>query len=388
MSAASPDQGDDAVRPFTLAVDEAVLGDLRRRLHAVRWPDKETAPPWEQGTPLADMQRLRDYWLNRYDWRRCEAQLNALGQHHTRIDGLDIHFLHVRSPHPDAFPLILTHGWPGSVMEFVKVIRPLTDPTAHGGEARDAFHIVAPSLPGYGFSERPTTTGWSTERTAGAWIQLMRRLGYSRFGAQGGDWGASVTMYMGVQAPPELAAIHLNLALGGPDAEDLRALSEDERERLAHVARHNAKGRGYSEEQSTRPQTVGYALADSAIGQAAWIYEKYREWSDCRGDPLNSFTLDEMLDNIMLYWLPNAAASSARMYWESFARVAPTAPVRTPTGVSLFPAEIYRPTRRWSERFLPNLVYWNEPARGGHFASFEAPDLFVEEMRRFFAAFR
>jgi pimeloyl-ACP methyl ester carboxylesterase len=380
---------DTSVRPFTLAVDQTVLDDLKRRLEAVRWPDRQTTEdPWEQGCPLADIQRLRDYWLNAYDWRRCEAELNALGQFHTRIDGLDIHFLHVRSPHRDAFPIVLTHGWPGSVMEFVKVIGPLTDPVAHGGEAKDAFDVVVPSLPGYGFSERPTATGWSTEHTAAAWIQLMRRLGYKRFGAQGGDWGASVTMYMGVTAPPDLAAIHLNLALGGPDAEELHTLTDDEKARLAHVAHHRAKGRGYSEEQSTRPQTLGYALADSAIGQAAWIYEKYREWSDCSGDPTNSFSMDEMLDNIMLYWIPNAAASSARMYWESLARIAPQAAVKAPTGVSLFPAEIYRPTRRWAERALPNITYWNEPTRGGHFAAFEAPDLFVEELRRFFAAYR
>jgi pimeloyl-ACP methyl ester carboxylesterase len=378
---------DDAVETFRLNIEDAVLEDLKRRLSAVRWPDPETVKDWDQGVPLAQARRLHDYWLNSYDWRRCEAQLNGLGQYRTRLDGLGVHFLHVRSPVEAAFPLILTHGWPGSVMEFVKVIGPLTDPVAHGGEARDAFHVVVPSLPGYGFSDRPTEPGWNTERTAQAWITLMRRLGYSRFGAQGGDWGASVTMYMGAAAPPELAAIHLNLALGGPDADDLKQLTADERARLAHVERHRAKGRGYSEEQSTRPQTLGYGLADSAIGQAAWIYEKYKEWSDCGDDPVESFTLDEMLDNIMLYWLPNAATSSARMYWESLARFSPGA-VKAPTGVSLFAKEIFRPTRRWAERVLSDITYWNEVDRGGHFAAFEAPDLFVDEMRRFFAPYR
>jgi pimeloyl-ACP methyl ester carboxylesterase len=377
----------ETVEPFELKIEDAVLDDLKRRLAAVRWPDRETVSDWEQGVPLAEMKRLQDYWLNRYDWRRCEATLNGLGQFRTRIDGLGIHFLHVRSPEANAFPLILTHGWPGSVMEFVKTVAPLTDPVAHGGEAGEAFDVVIPSLPGYGFSDRPTVTGWNTERTARAWIELMRRLGYSRFGAQGGDWGASVTMYMGAMAPPELAAIHLNLALGGPDAGEMASLTEDEKARVAHVGRHIKKGRGYSEEQSTRPQTLGFALADSAMGQAAWIYEKYREWSDCDGDPTRSYSLDEMLDNIMLYWLPNAATSSARMYWESLALFSPGA-VETPTGISLFLKEISRPTRRWAERVLPNIAYWNELDRGGHFAAFEAPDLFVAELRRFFADYR
>jgi pimeloyl-ACP methyl ester carboxylesterase len=375
------------IEPFTLDVEPAALDDLRRRLQAVRWPDAATTDDWSQGVPLATMQRLRAYWLDGYDWRRCEAMLNGLGQFRTRIDGLDFHFLHIRSPEPDAFPLVLTHGWPGSVLEFAKVAGPLTDPAAHGGRAADAFHLVIPSLPGYGFSQRPTEPGWSTARTARAWIVLMQRLGYTRYGAQGGDWGASVTMNMGALAPPELAAIHLNMALGGPDAEDLAHLTPDEQARLQQVARHRTQGRGYSEQQSTRPQTLGYALADSAIGQAAWIYEKYREWSDCDGDPETVFSLDEMLDNIMLYWLPNAAASSARLYWESLASFSPGA-VSTPTGVSLFPKEIFRPTRKWAERALPNIVSWREPERGGHFAAFERPALFVDELRAFFADFR
>jgi pimeloyl-ACP methyl ester carboxylesterase len=376
-----------AVEPFRLEIGQEVLDDLRRRLQAVRWPDAETVDGWRQGVPLEDMRRLHAYWLDRYDWRRCEAVLNGLGQHRTEIDGLGIHFLHVRSPEPDALPLVLTHGWPGSIMEFVKVIGPLTDPAAHGGDPRNAFHVVIPSLPGYGFSDRPTEPGWTIGRIARAWIALMRRLGYSRYVAQGGDWGAGVTLEMGAAAPPELLAVHVNLAFGSPSADELPTLDEEDKRRLADMARHRTEGRGYSEQQSTRPQTLGYALADSPIGQAAWIYEKYREWSDCDGDPTNSFTLDEMLDNIMLYWLPNAAASSARLYWHSLAQIA-AGRAATPVGVSLFPKEIYRPARRWTERAFPTLFYWNEVARGGHFAAFEVPDLFVEEVRKCFARFR
>jgi pimeloyl-ACP methyl ester carboxylesterase len=377
----------DEVEPFELHVEQAVLDDLKRRLEFVRWPDGETVEGWGQGVPIAQAQRLRDYWLNRYDWRRCEAELNGFGQFRTELDGLKFHFLHVRSPNPDALPLVLTHGWPGSVLEFAKVIRPLTDPAAHGDDAADAFHLVIPSLPGYGFSERPRQSGWTTERVANAWTTLMRRLGYDRFVAQGGDWGAFVTMNLAGLAPPELKAIHLNLATGGPDASERERLTDDERARVAALERHRTEGRGYSEQQSTHPQTLGYALADSAMGQAAWIYEKYREWSDCGDDPSSVFTFDEMLDNIMLYWLPNAAASSARLYWESFRKFTTLVP-NVPTGVSLFPKEISRPTRAWAERRLPRIVYWNELSRGGHFAAFEVPDLFVSEMRTYFRAFR
>ena len=377
----------DAVTPFTLAIPEATLDDLRRRLEAVRWPDAETVPGWEQGVPLAKMQAVRDYWLDKYDWRRCEAMLNGMGQHRTRIDGLDIHFLHVRSPEPNALPMILTHGWPGSVLEFAKVVGPLTDPVAHGGKAEDAFHVVIPSLPGYGFSERPAQAGWTVERIARAWVVLMARLGYDRYVAQGGDWGASVTNEIGAIAPPELLAIHLNLPIGAPTEEDRASLTEDDQKRLADMQRHRAVGRGYSEQQSTRPQTLGYGLADSAIGQAAWIWEKYREWSDCDGDPTNSFSMDELLDNVMLYWLPNAAASSARLYWHSLRNFAANR-VSVPVGISVFPKEISRSPRKWVERRYSDLYYWNEQTRGGHFAAFEVPDLFVDEMRSCFARFR
>jgi pimeloyl-ACP methyl ester carboxylesterase len=376
-----------AVEPFHLAVPEAELEDLRRRLRTARWPEAETTHDWRQGAPLADVQALSDYWLNAYDWRRCEAMLNAFGQYRTQLDGLGVHFLHVRSPEPDALPLLLTHGWPGSVLEFAKVVGPLSNPVAHGGEASDAFHLIIPSLPGYGFSDKPRDEGWGVPRIAQAWVELVRRLGYDRFVAQGGDWGAAVTHAIGHLAPPELLAIHLNMPLGSPRAEQRAALTPDEQKRLERMQHHQKFGRGYSEQQSTRPQTLGYALADSPVGQAAWIYEKYREWSDCKGDPRNAFTLDEMLDNIMLYWLPNAGASSARLYWESldgFGRGEVTAPVC----VSSFPCEIFRPTRKWVEARYPNIAYWNELDRGGHFAAFEVPELFVGEMRAALRPFR
>jgi pimeloyl-ACP methyl ester carboxylesterase len=377
----------DAIEPFTLSVPQAELDDLRRRLQATRWPDRETVDGWEQGAPLADMQALREYWLDRYDWRRCEAMLNGFGQFRTTIDGLSIHFLHVRSRQADALPLLLTHGWPGSVMEFAKVIGPLADPTAHGGAAEDAFHLVIPSLPGYGFSERPTRAGWDVPRIARAWAELMRRLGYDRYVAQGGDWGAAVTHEIGALAPPGLAAIHTNMPMGAPTAEERQSLSEDEQRRLARTVEHRRTGFGYSEQQATRPQTLGYGLADSPMGQAAWIYEKYREWSDCQGDPRNSYSMDEMLDNIMLYWLPNAAASSARLYWHSFRNFA-AGEVKVPVCASVFPHEIMRPTRAWAERRYGRIAYWNELDRGGHFAAFEVPELFVGEMRRALKPFR
>ena len=378
---------DEAVLPFRLGVEDGVLDDLRRRLRATRWPDAETVGDWSQGAPLARVRALCDYWLDVYDWRRCEAMLNGFGQHCTRIDGLDVHFLHIRSPVAGALPMLLTHGWPGSVLEFAKVIGPLTDPVRHGGQASDAFDLVIPSLPGYGFSGKPRAPGWNTERIARAWITLMQRLGYDRYVAQGGDWGASVTLHMGAIAPPALQVIHLNLLLAFPAASDPAGFTPAEREALAAMERHRKQGRGYSEQQSTRPQTLGYGLADSPSGQAAWIYEKYNAWSDCSGDPSAVFTLDEMLDNIMLYWLPNAAASSARLYWESLVSFS-AGPVTTPIGFSRFPKEIFPSSERWARAAYPSLVYWNELDRGGHFAAFEVPDLFVQEMRRCFAAYR
>ncbi len=308
----------DAIIPFTLDVPQAELDELARRLDHARWPDPETVADWTQGAPLAKVKALCEHWRHGYDWRRCEGRLNALGQYKTHIDGLDIHFLHVRSPHVGAMPLLITHGWPGSVMEFMKVIDPLVDPVAHGGSAEDAFHVIAPSLPGYGFSDKPTTAGWGVPKIAMAWITLMQRLGYERWVAQGGDWGSAVTSTIGVIRPPGCAAIHVNMPLVFPGPEDMNDLTEFEKASVASMEYYQAKDSGYSKQQATRPQTVGYGLVDSPVGQAAWIYEKMWAWTDNQGDPEDVLTLDEMLDNIMLYWLPGTGASSARLYWESF----------------------------------------------------------------------
>ena len=372
------------IEPFHLAVAEASLEDLRDRLDRTRWPERETVKDGSQGVRLVDAQALCAYWRDSYDWRRCESQLNALGQFRTVIDGLGVHFIHVRSPERDAIPLILTHGWPGSIVEFLKVIGPLTDPASYGGNPDDAFHVVIPSLPGYGFSDRPAEAGWSVERIAAAWIILMQRLGYDRFVAQGGDWGSAVTSAMAAIKPRALAAIHLNFVVATPTPEDLASLSEREKAALADLQRFNLEGQGYSTMQRTRPQTLGYGLIDSPAGQAAWIFDKLAEWTDCGGDPLSVLSYDEMLDNIMLYWLPGTAASSARLYWESHRDFAAN-PIDMPVACSIFPREIIRPSRAWAARKYSNIIYWGEPARGGHFAAFEQPGLFTEEVR---AAFR
>jgi pimeloyl-ACP methyl ester carboxylesterase len=380
----------DLVRPFALSIDEETLIDLRRRLAMTRWPEASPVAGWQQGVPLTNMQRLCDHWANRYDWRRCETMLNGFGQFRTVIDGVGIHFLHKRSPQGSALPLLLTHGWPGSVIEFSKVIDALADPLRHGGDAIDAFDVIVPSLPGYGFSDNPPSIDWSHKKIATAWITLMRRLGYSRFVAQGGDWGAAVTTEIAIQAPPELAAIHLNMASASPEPNE--ELSASEKQSLADLMRQAQSGRGYSEQHRTKPQTLGYGLADSPAGQAAWIYDKFRDWSDCDGDPLNSFSADDILDNIMLYWLPNHGASSARLYATEWPKdwLDPTIRVllSVPLGYSSFPKEIFRPARRWIERKYGNLTYWNEMDRGGHFAAFECPEGFIGEMRRCFRAIR
>ncbi|MDT0509760.1 epoxide hydrolase [Novosphingobium sp. MMS21-SN21R] len=377
----------NAITPFQLAVPEAELADLRRRIAQTRWPEREAVDGAQQGVSLADAQALCAYWHDSYDWRRCESHLNALGQFHTEIDGLGIHFLHVRSPNPDALPLILTHGLPGSVIEFLKVIGPLTDPVAHGGKAADAFHVVVPSLPGYGFSDRPARAGWSVERIAEAWVDLMRRLGYARFVAQGGDRGAAITSAMAQIRPPELAGIHLNFVVATPAPEDLPFLTDKEKQMLADVQRLSVEGTGYSSIQRTRPQTLGYGLTDSPAGQAAWIFDKMIAWTDSGGDPLSVLGYDEILDNIMLYWLPGNAASSARLYWESYQNFAVHG-TDLPVGCSIFPGEMIRPSRAWAERKFPNLIHWGELARGGRFAAFEQPALFVDELRATFAGLR
>ena len=377
----------DAITPFTLAIPQAELDDLNCRLDQTRWPEKETVEDWTQGSPLARVQDLCAYWRSGYDWRRAEARLNALGQYTTEIDGVNIHFLHVRSKHENALPLIITHGWPGSVMEFMKVIGPLTDPTAHGGRAEDAFHVVAPSLPGYGFSGKPTTPGWGVPKIAMSWIELMRRLGYTRWVAQGGDWGSAVTTAIGVIRPEPCAAIHVNMPLVFPGLQAAGELTQKEKGYLAGLSYYQEKDSGYSKQQSTRPQSVGYGLVDSPAGQAAWIYEKLWAWTDNQGAPEDVLTRDEMLDDIMMYWLPAAGASSARLYWESFGSFG-SVKLDLPAGASVYPKEIFRSSRRWAEQVWSNIIHWNEMERGGHFAAWEQPELFVNEIRICFGKVR
>jgi pimeloyl-ACP methyl ester carboxylesterase len=373
--------------PFRIEATEAELDDLKRRLEATRWPEPETVDDWSQGIPLSYVKEVCGYWTKVYDWRAREVRLNRFAQYKTEIDGLGIHFVHAQSPHAEALPLVITHGWPGSIVEFQKVIEPLTDPTAHGGAAADAFHVVCPSLPGYGFSDKPTASGWGVGRIADAWGQLMRRLGYERYFAQGGDWGAMVTTCIGAQDPGGCAGIHLNMPIALPDPETLGSLSEREQSAMASMQHYEQWDSGYSKQQSTRPQTLGYGLLDSPAGQAAWILEKFWSWTDCDGHPEKVLTRDELLDNVMLYWLPAAAASSARLYWESF-RSPPMDPVKVPVGCSIFPKEIFRTSKRWAEKRFGELIHWNELSKGGHFAAFEQPESFVDEVRTCFRSLR
>ncbi|WP_068089047.1 epoxide hydrolase family protein [Novosphingobium rosa] len=377
------------IRPFDLSIDQADLDVLSRRLSEVRWPEKETVDDWSQGVPLAQAKELCDYWCNTYDWRRCERMLNGWGQFKTEIDGLDIHFLHIKSHEPDALPLLLTHGWPGSIIEFAKVIGPLTDPAAHGGKASDAFDLVIPSIPGYGFSGRPGDQSWGVDHIASAWITLMRRLGYRRFVAQGGDWGSAITTELAIQRPPECVAIHLNMPLAFPPPPDTPGLTPEEVKAAQDHIDFVTTGTGYSLLQGTRPQTIGYALVDSPMGQATWIYEKFKAWADCAETPQASFGWDALLDNIMLYWLMGNGASAGRLYWQSaHASFTDTRKVTLPTGCSIFPREMLRPSRRMVAERYTNLVYWNELPCGGHFAAMEQPGLFVDEMRTYFRQFR
>lgn len=376
------------IRPLTLAIPDTQIEDLKRRIAMTRWPEAETVDDWSQGTPLEALKALVAYWMDDYDWRRCEARLNGFGQYLTEIDGLDIHFLHVRSPHVEAVPLILTHGWPGSVIEFMEVIGPLTDPVAHGGKAEDAFHVVVPSLPGYGFSGKPATNGWGVEKIGLAWAELMRRLGYTRWFAQGGDWGAIITTTMGGQAPEGLAGIHTNMPVARPTREDYAEPSAEVEAAKVAGEKYKIFDSGYSAIQSTRPQTIGYAQVDSPVALAGWIYEKMWSWTDNKGSPLDALSMDAILDNVMLYWLPANGASAARLYWESFGAIGKSGPVMLPAGVSTFPHEITKAPRKWAERILQNLVYWNDAPRGGHFAAWEQPQIFVEEVRKCFALMR
>lgn len=377
------------IRPFTIKVPQDQIDDLHRRLDAARWPEKEPADDWSQGVPLAHLQSLVEYWRHSHDWRACEARLNGIGQFVTEIDGLDIHFLHVRSKHEGAMPLVLTHGWPGSVLEFIDCIGPLSDPEAHGGKAEDAFHVVVPSLPGYGFSGKPAQTGWDVHKVGQAWAELMRRLGYDRWVAQGGDWGAIVTTVIGAQAPEGLIGIHTNMPIARMLPEDREDRDPAAQAALKAGEHYNQWDSGYAKIQSTRPQTIGYGLVDSPVALAGWIYEKMWAWTDNAGKPEDALSRDAMLDNITLYWLTASGASSARMYWESFGKTAQNGyQVDVPAGVSTFPREISRAPRKWAERTLRNLVYWNDCAKGGHFAAWEQPGIFVEEVRKCFALMR
>lgn len=371
-------------QPFEIKVNHEQLDDLRHRLRTTRWPSEETVDDWTQGIPLQYLKEVCTYWAETYDWETRQKQLNAFPQFRMDIGGLGIHFVHVKSPEPNALPLVMSHGWPGSIVEFLKVIGPLADPVAHGGNAADAFHVVCPSLPGYGFSDKPTTTGWGVEKIAASWSELMQGLGYERYVAQGGDWGAMVTTSIGMQDQEHCQGIHLNMPIIPPDPATLEDLTASEKSALAGMQHYEEKDSGYSKQQSTRPQTLSYGLTDSPSGQAAWILEKFWSWTDCDGHPENVITRDELLDNIMLYWIPATAASSARLYWESSTNP-PTGKVDVPVSCSIFPKEILRSSRRWAEKHFEHLVYWNELAKGGHFAAFEQPETFVNEVR---AAFR
>jgi pimeloyl-ACP methyl ester carboxylesterase len=396
---------DSAIRPFKIDVPEEALVDLRRRIAATRWPDKETVADRSQGAQLAKLQQLVRYWGSSYDWRKAEAKLNALPQFMTTIDGMDIHFIHVRSRHPNALPVIVTHGWPGSVIEQLKIIGPLTDPTAHGGNAADAFDIVIPSLPGYGFSGRPTETGWDPDRIARAWAELMKRLGYTRYVAQGGDWGTPVSSAMARQAAAGLLGIHINLPAtvppevaaaltGGPVP---TGLSEKERAVLEALMTSAKKGNlAYFTMLTARPQTVGYGATDSPAGLAAWIlvHPGFAQWT-YGADATASPTIDDVLDNITLYWLTNSAASAARLYWENGARgsvivaaAQKTEEISLAVAITVFPEDVYRPPETWARRAYRNLIYFHEVDKGGHFAAWEEPELFSAELRAAFRSIR
>lgn len=373
------------VERFRVHVHEQALRDLRARLARTRWPDQETVDGWQQGVPSGRARAVADYWGGAYDWRRFERRINALDQYRTLIDGLGIHFLHVRSPHPGALPLLLTHGYPGSFIEFLDTIGPFTDPVRYGGSAADGFDVVIPSLPGFGFSDKPTATGWNVERIAAAWSELMTRLGYSRYVAQGGDWGSGVTHALAELAPPALAGIHTNFPTFLFDPPVSTVPTPEEVAALDQLAAFQADGAGYLKELTTYPQTIGYELADSPVGLAAWMYEKFATWTD--SDHAPEFGIDAALDDISLYWLTNTATSAGRIYWEDPVSVRPS--LSLPVGVSVFPKEIVRAPRIWAERCYSDLIHFNDRIpHGGHFAAWEVPELFVGEVRDTFRPLR
>ncbi|MBD8254247.1 epoxide hydrolase [Pseudomonas fluorescens] len=392
----------ESIRPYRIHVDEAQLADLKKRIAATRWPDKETVNDVSQGVQLAQVQALVKYWGSGYDWRKAEAKLNALPEFITTIDGVDIQFIHVRSPNPNAMPLLLTHGWPGSQFEFLKTIGPLTDPVAYGGRVEDSFDVIIPSIPGHGFSGKPTELGWGPDRVAKAWDVLIKRLGYTHYVSQGGDHGSVISDALGRLNPPGLLGIHLNMPAtippelvkpinSGDPAPD--GLTEPEREAFDSLSTFFGRNAAYGAMMVTRPQTIGYLLADSPTGTAAWMYEKIAAWTDSEGQPERVLTRDEMLDDISLYWLTNAGASSSRFYWENnnnnFSAAAQhTASIKVPVAITVFPHEIYQAPKSWAQRAYPSLSYYNQVNKGGHFASWEQPQLFSEELREAFRPLR
>ena len=378
------------INPYMIQISNDDLEDLKRRLLSTRWPEKETVEDWSQGIPLSYIKEINKYWLNEYDWRSREEYYNSFPQFITNIEGLDIHFIHIKSPHEEAKPLIISHGWPGSIVEFHKVINPLIDPVSFGGKAEDAFHLVCPTLPGYGFSGKPSQTGTSVERIAELWDILMNKIGYSKYFAQGGDWGSAITIAIGKQNKGSCQGIHVNMPFAPPTKEALENPSERDKIAFEGLGYYQEWGSGYSKQQSTRPQTLGYGLVDSPIGQASWIIEKFYEWTDCNGHPENILNKEELIDNVMFYWLTKSAASSARLYWESFGSFGgnPEEKLALPIGCSIFPKEISRTPRSWAEQIYSNIVYWNELKKGGHFAAFEQPEIFINEIRNCFKEMR
>ncbi|MNG72508.1 hypothetical protein D3C79_309330 [compost metagenome] len=393
---------DGKIHPFTIAIADSELIDLKFRLSRTRWPDKETVGDDSQGLQRQKLRPLVEYWANGYNWRNVESRLNSLPQYLTRIDGLAVHFIHVRSRHRNAMPLMLTHGWPGSVLEFLKAIGPLTDPTAHGGNAEDAFDVVIPSIPGYGFSERPKDTGWQPARVARMWDRLMKRLGYAGYVSQGGDHGSVISNVMGRQAPAGLLGIHLTMPATVPDAlipainagqPSPLALAPEEQRAFDKLSRFFTRNAAYGAMMVTRPQTIGYALNDSPVGLAAWSYDKIAQWTDSHGEPERVLTRDEILDDLSLYWLTNTSASAARFYWENnnnnfSSATQQTREVKVPVAISVFPGEIYQAPKSWSEKAFPTLFYYQIAPRGGHFAAWEQPDIFATELRNAFRPLR
>ncbi|MFI5426597.1 epoxide hydrolase family protein [Aeromicrobium sp. UC242_57] len=384
------DQPTNSIMPFEVSLSDEAIGDLRARVARTRWSDQETVTDWSQGVPLDYLRELTEYWVTEYDFSRLATRFNQFDQVMTSIGGTDIHALHVRSPEPHAQPLLLTHGWPGSVVEFLDIIPLLTDPVAHGGDASDAFHVVCPSLPGYGFSGKPDQTGWGLARVGEAWLELMTRLGYDRFGLQGGGWGSMVSIKVAQLAPARITGVHLNLGVASPDALlELGDLTDVETEYLGRFQYYADNEGGYSTIQGTRPQTLGYALVDSPVGQCAWIVEKFHGWTENDGSPESAVPRDVILDNVSLYWLTASATSAGRLYWEGYpASLTDFSPTEVPVGYTVFPRDLFALSERWALTRFPNLQYYSIAKHGGHFAALEEPGAFVDEVRRSFQAFR